>query len=177
MIFFFSPAAALNRYGFSADHRFVDRAVAPKHDPIYGHLLAGAHAEAVADLHQIEWNVSLTTLVVQPLRGLWREAKQCANRTAGLAASTQLHNLAEKNQRDDNSRRLEIHLDLLSASANRRRLVILAISGLVLERFLLLSLKCSWMGIIRWSNVTRLRTKCCERCSSCCLRSESSSRA
>ena len=57
------------------------------------HLLAGPHAEPVADLHLIEQHVGFAALVVKPLRCLRRQAKQCADRAASLAAGAQLQYL------------------------------------------------------------------------------------
>jgi hypothetical protein len=94
--------------------------VAFKHDAIDGHLLAGPYAEPVADLHLVERNVCLPALVVKPLRRLGSQAKQRANRTAGLASSAQLQNLSEKNQSDDDCCWLEVHIDLPPNSAKRR---------------------------------------------------------
>jgi hypothetical protein len=79
--------------GFTADHRFVDGAVALKNSPIDGQLLSGPDAKPVPNLHLFQWNVSFAALVVKPLRRLRSQAKQRANRTAGLAASAQLQHL------------------------------------------------------------------------------------
>jgi hypothetical protein len=86
---------------------------------IDGNLFAGTNAEPVANLHLIEWNVGFAALVVKPLGRLRSQAKQRANRTAGLAASAQLQHLTEKNQSDDNCCRLEVHIDLPRSSAKR----------------------------------------------------------
>ena len=75
----FRARVFLNRYGLSADHRFIDETVPFQHDSIDGHLLAGAHTEPVANLHLIKWHVCFAALVVKPLRRFRSQAKQCTN--------------------------------------------------------------------------------------------------
>ena len=90
-----------------------------KNSPIDGHLFSGTDAEPVPNLDLIERHVGFAALVVKPLRCLRSQAKERANRTAGLAAGAQLQHLSEKYQSDDYCCRLEIYIDLSSAPTKR----------------------------------------------------------
>jgi hypothetical protein len=95
--------------------------VAIKNNPIDRHLFAGADAASVPNLHLIERHIGFTALVVKTLCCLRSQAKQRSNRAAGLAAGAQLQHLTQKNQSNNDRRRLKINIDLPSGSTKRRR--------------------------------------------------------
>ncbi len=104
----------------AGDHRLVDCALPLEHRAVHRHLLAGPHAQPVADLHRVERHVLFGAVVAQATRGLGREAEQLPDGGAGLAAGAQLEHLAEQDQRDDHRRGLEVHRHVAGRVAERR---------------------------------------------------------
>ena len=105
----FVAGTLLHRHRLAGDHRLVHARAALEHHAIDRHLLARAHAQAVADVHVGELDVLLGAVVLEPPRGLGREAEQRADRGRGLRARAQLEQLAHERERDDHRGGLEIH--------------------------------------------------------------------
>ena len=72
--------------------------------PSTGHLLAGTHAQSIADLHVFERDVLLAPSSSSAPCDLRRQAEQRADRRARAAARAQLEHLAEQHQDDDHRR-------------------------------------------------------------------------
>ena len=75
----------LDRHRLAGDHRFVDAAGAFEDDAVDRHALAGPHAQAIADVDQLERDVLFAAVARDPARGLRREAEQRADRAATVA--------------------------------------------------------------------------------------------
>ena len=52
-----------DRHGFAGDHGFIERGAAFQHAAVDRHLVAGAHAQFVADLHGVERNLLVAAVV------------------------------------------------------------------------------------------------------------------
>ena len=73
-----APASLRHRHGFAGDHRFVDRGAAFEHHAVDRHLLAGPHAQSVADRDGVERHFLVAAVVLHAARGLGREIEQRA---------------------------------------------------------------------------------------------------
>jgi len=65
------------------------------------HLLAGPHAQQIANHYAFERHVALFSSTPMAMRDLRREIEQCADRARGLLARAQFQNLAEQHQYGD----------------------------------------------------------------------------
>ena len=110
-----------HRHRFAGHHRFVERGAALDHLAVDRHLLAGAHAQAVADRDRVERHLLVGAVGVDAARGLRREIEQRADRAGGLLARAQLQHLAEQHQHGDDGGRLEIDRDRAVRAAEGRR--------------------------------------------------------
>ena len=106
-----SPGRLLDRDRLAGQHRLVDARAALQHLAVDRHLLARAHAQAVADVHVRQRNVLFGAVGAQTPRGLRREAEQRLERRRGARARLQFQHLAEQRQRDDDRGRLEVDAD------------------------------------------------------------------
>ena len=82
----------------------------------YTDLFGGQRAklvptQAIADMHVLQRDVRFAAVVLDPPRGLRRQAQQPLDRGRGLRARAQFQQLAEQGQRDDHRGGLEIHAD------------------------------------------------------------------
>ena len=83
-----------------------------EHDAIDRDLLAWPNAKLAAGCHLIERNILLAAVVAHDARGLGRQVEERADGARGLRAGLELQHLAEKHERGDDGRRLEIYPDL-----------------------------------------------------------------
>ena len=84
----------LDRDGFAGDHRFVNDAAAVKDNAVDGSLFSRPDTQAIAGLHPFERDVVLAAVGAEQARGLRAQVEQGADRGAGAAAGTELHDLA-----------------------------------------------------------------------------------
>ena len=108
----------LDRHGFAGHHRFIDRAAALDDDAIDRHVVAGAHAQAVADMHLLQRDFFVAAIVADPPRGFGCEIEQRADGAAGLLARAQFQHLPEQDEHRDDRCRFEIDRDDAVASAS-----------------------------------------------------------
>ena len=87
-----------HRHGFAGHHGFIERGAALQHDAVDRHLVAGAHAQAVADIDGVERNFLVAAVVLDAARGLGRQIEQRADRARGRLARAQFQHLAEQHQ-------------------------------------------------------------------------------
>ena len=114
--------AFLDRDRLAGDHRLVDGARPLDHHAVDGNLLAGTDPQPIAGNDQIQRDILFASILADPARRLGGQPEQGANRTAGLAAGSQLEHLAQQDQRDDHRGRLEIDGDLaVMAGTTRER--------------------------------------------------------
>ena len=113
------PFSTGNR--LAGDHRLVDRAAALDDLPVDGHLLPRADAEPIADVHLVEGNVLLGSVLAEPAGGLRGESEQGLDGARGLAAGAQLQHLTQEHQRGDHRGGLEVDRDHAAVSAERGR--------------------------------------------------------
>ena len=100
-----------HRHGFAGDQRLVDRRAALQHLAVDRHLVAGPHAQAVADLDLVERNFFVAAIGIHATRGLGREIEQRPDRARGRLARAQFQHLAEQHQYGDDRRGFEIDRD------------------------------------------------------------------
>src|SRR5690606_36148172 len=93
------------------DHALVNGRAPLDQLAIDRNALAGTNAQAHPDFDPRDLDVFLAPVVPKDAGGLRREAQQALDRGAGLAAGAQLHDLAEKHERDNDSGGLEIDAD------------------------------------------------------------------
>ena len=104
-----SPGALRDRDRLAGQHRLVDRAAAFDDDAVDRHLLAGPHAQRVADVH-----VRRAARPLRCRRASIRRAVFGARPSSDLIAAEvceralQLEHLAEQRQRDDDRGGLEV---------------------------------------------------------------------
>ena len=101
----------VDRDRLAGDHRFVDRAAPSSDDAVDRHLLAGPHAQQVADLDLVRAARPLRGRSRTTPRGLRREPEQLANRRAGAMARAQLEHLPEQHEHGDDDRGVEVGVD------------------------------------------------------------------
>ena len=100
-----------DRHGFAGDHRFVERGAAFDHHAIDRHLLAGPHAQAVADRDSVERDFLLGAVGADAPRRLRREVEQRRIAPEVCFARPQLQHLSEQDQHGDDRGGLEIDRD------------------------------------------------------------------
>ena len=89
-------------------------------DAIDRDLLAGPHAQPIADRDLVERHVLFPPVVAKDPRRLRREPQQRPDRAARPAPGAQLQHLSQQHQRRDDRRRLEVHADLSAMAPERR---------------------------------------------------------
>ena len=72
----FVAGALFHRHGFARHHGLVHRAEAVEHHAVHRNLLAGTHAQLVADLHLLERDVVFAAVVAHDARQLRRQIEQ-----------------------------------------------------------------------------------------------------
>ena len=87
-------------------------AAAFHHHAIDRHLLAGPHAQAVADVHMRQFDILFLAILAQAPRRFRRQAQQGADGGGGLRARLQFQQLAQQGQRDDHCGGFEVHPDM-----------------------------------------------------------------
>src|SRR3546814_19711014 len=87
----------------SSDLRFIDVRAAVEHDAVDRHLLAGPHAQAIANAHVFERDIVFLIAGIEPMRLRRRQREQRADRAGGLRARAQFEYLAEQCGRRDRS--------------------------------------------------------------------------
>ena len=86
------------------------------HRPVHRNRVAGTHAQPVAFHDVFERRVVFRAIGQDAPRGLGREVEKRADRVTGAFAGSQFQHLANKDQRYDHHRRLEICADALAHS-------------------------------------------------------------
>ncbi len=109
-----------HRHGFAGHHRLIERGVAFEHAAVDRHLVAGAHAQLVADVHGIERDLLVAAIVFDAARGLWREIEQRADRAGGCLARAQFQHLADQHQHGDHAGGLEVDRGRAVGEKSRR---------------------------------------------------------
>jgi hypothetical protein len=102
-----SPTAFRYRQRFAGQHGFIEAGAALLHHAVGRHLVAGAHAQAVAELDVIDGN-RLVAIGADADRRFRLQFDQLADRLRGLALGALLHVAAAEDEGDDGRRRLEI---------------------------------------------------------------------
>ena len=100
-----------HRHRFAGHHRFIERRAAFEHDAVDRHLVAGTHAQPVADLDGVERDLLVAAVILHAARRLRREIEQGADGAGGRLARAQFQHLAEQHQHGDDGGRLEIDGD------------------------------------------------------------------
>ena len=90
-----SPASLLDRHRLAGQHQLIDGAAALDHGAVDRHLVAGPHAQHVADLDLGERHGLGLAVVQHAQRGLGREIEQGADGAAGPLAGAKLEHLAD----------------------------------------------------------------------------------
>ena len=85
------------------------------------HLVAGPHAQLVADRDRVERYVLVAAVRLDAPRGLGRKFEQRADRARRRLARAQFQHLAEQHQHGDDGGGLEIDRDRAVVAAERRR--------------------------------------------------------
>ena len=62
-----------DRHGFARHQRFIERGTAFENDAVHRHLLAGPHAQPVADLQRVDLDLMVGAVFADAARGLRRE--------------------------------------------------------------------------------------------------------
>ena len=106
-----APTLLGDWHRLAGDHGLVDGAAAFDNGAIHWHLLAGAHAQAVADMHAVELHLLLRPVATDAASGLRREVEKRADGSARAFAGPQLQHLPEKDEDGDDRRRLEVDCD------------------------------------------------------------------
>src|SRR3546814_18078474 len=75
------------------------RAAAVEHDAVDRHLLAGPHAQAIANAHVFERDIVFLLAGIEPMRLRPRQREQRAARAGGLRARAQFEYLAAHGDR------------------------------------------------------------------------------
>ena len=97
-----------DRHRLTGDEGLVDRAPALDHGTVDRHLLAGTHAQAVADRDVLEPNLLVGPVGLEPARGLRRQVEERPQRAAGALARPKLQHLPEEDEHRDDGRGLEV---------------------------------------------------------------------
>ena len=105
-----SPHAIFHRYAFARDDGFVDRARAFDHHSVNGHARAGTNDEDIPRSHLLRRDFFLDTVDVAANRRFRREIHKLRNRVGGLPLRARLEVLAQRDQRENHRRRLEVQI-------------------------------------------------------------------
>ena len=97
-----------HRHGFAGHHQFIERGVALQHDAVDRHLVAGPHAQFVADCDGVERDFFVAAVVFDAARGLGREIEQRLDRAGGRLARAQFEHLADQHQHGDHAGGFEV---------------------------------------------------------------------
>ena len=92
----------------AGEERLIDGAASLDDGAVDRDLVAGPHAQDIADLDRGKLHRLGLAVLQHAQSGLGRKVEQRANGAAGLLAGPELEHLAEQHQRDDDRRRLEI---------------------------------------------------------------------
>ena len=107
-----SPFSLVTGMRLAGDHRFVDRRRGPRAtDAVDRHLLARAHAQAVADRDVVERDFLVAAVVLARAARSWARGRAAPDRAARSLARAQLQHLAEQHQHGDDGGGLEIDRD------------------------------------------------------------------
>jgi hypothetical protein len=98
-----------HRQGFAGEHGFVDAGRALFDHAIGRHLVAGAHAQAIADRDLVDAH-GLVAVGRDAYRHVRLQFDELADRLGGLALGALFHVAAAEDEGDDGRRRLEIHM-------------------------------------------------------------------
>ena len=92
--------------------------------PVHRNLVAGAHAQPVANLHLFQRDLGLAAIGTDHPRRLGSQVQQGADCTPGAFAGRQFHDLTQQNQGDDDGSGFEIDADapLRVPEASRKNL-------------------------------------------------------
>ena len=102
--------ALFHRYALASDDGFVDRALAFDHHSVNRHARAGANDEDIPRSHLLGGDLFLGTVGVAANRRFRREVHELRNRVGGLPLRARLEVFAQRNQREDHRRRLEVQI-------------------------------------------------------------------
>ena len=105
-----SPHALFHRYAFARDDGLVDRARAFDHHSVDRHARTGANDEDIPRSHLLDRDFFLGTVDVAANRRFRREIHKLRDRVSGLALRARLKVLAQRDQREDHRRRLEVQI-------------------------------------------------------------------
>ncbi|MNV32874.1 hypothetical protein D3C71_1242240 [compost metagenome] len=98
-----------DRDRLASDHRFIDIRRTAENQPIDRHFLAGANDDHIAGAHILQRHIDGFT-IAQHAGGLRLQADKPLYRLAGAAFGARFEESAEKDERDDNRRRLIIDI-------------------------------------------------------------------
>ena len=98
----------LHRDGLAGQHALVERRAAFDDEAVDRDLGAGADAQAIAGADLGERHVGLAAVGGDAAGGRGREVEERADRRPGALAGTELEDLAEQHEDDDDGRGLEI---------------------------------------------------------------------
>ena len=98
----------LHGHRLAGEERLIDGAASLDDGAVDRDLVAGPHAQDIADLDRGELHRLGLAVLQHAQRGLGRKVEQRANGAAGPLAGPELEHLAEQHQRDDDRGRLEI---------------------------------------------------------------------
>ena len=110
------PRLLRDRQRLAGEHGLVDVRAAFEHRAVDRNLFPGPHAQLVADLHLGKRNFFFFA-VLQPQCRVRCQREQPPDRLAGLAHGAQLHDFADRDQRHDHRRGLEVRADLPTVHA------------------------------------------------------------
>ena len=102
--------ALFHRYALASDDGFVDRALAFDHHSVNRHARAGANDEDIPRSHLLRRDFFLGTIDVAANRRFRREIHKLRDRVGGLPLRARLEVLAQRDQREDHRRRLEVQI-------------------------------------------------------------------
>ena len=105
-----SPHALFHRYAFARDDGLVDRARAFDHHSVDRHARTGADDEDIPRSHLLDRDFFLGTVDVAANRRFRREVHKLCDRVGGLPLRARLEVLAQRDQREDHRRRLEVQI-------------------------------------------------------------------
>ena len=105
-----SPHALFHRYAFARNDGLVDRARTFDHHSVDRHARTGANDEDIPRSHLIDRDFFLGTVDVAANRRFRREVHKLRNRVGGLSLRARLEVLAQRDQREDHRRRLEVQI-------------------------------------------------------------------
>jgi hypothetical protein len=96
-------------HGFAGHEGFVERRPSLEYDAIDRDLLAGTHAQMIADHETVDLDLVVGAVVADAAGGFWRELEQGLDRSRRCVARAQLQHLTEQHQHRDDGGGLEIN--------------------------------------------------------------------